>query len=297
VPADPLPLPPVVFARAQQAAAGVQDVARRGSGIIRGRVVSTDGRSVAHARLQLVSPADVMQSRVGRTDEDGRFEFRELGAGQFRFNASKTGYSPAPLGEAVNPSPGSGLSIDLADGETRERVEIRLATWGTLTGRILDEYGDPLQGASVQVLALRYEAGRRRLVPAGTVARVTDDLGRYRLFRLAPGRYAVTAAVGAVSSADLPGYGRSYYPGTQNAVEAQFVSIGLSENLTAIDFSLSRTRTARVAGRLLNAAGEPTMGGSVTLTPSQRSTSVTSVPVGARILPDGTFEFPNVPPG
>jgi len=31
--------------------------------------------------------------------------------------------------------------------------------------------------------------------------------------------------------------------------------------------------------------------------PSQRSTSVTSVPVGARILKDGRFEFPNVPPG
>jgi uncharacterized GH25 family protein len=301
VPADPLPLPPVVFARAQQAAAaGVLDVARRGTGIIRGRVVSTDGRSVAHARLQLVSPADVMQSRVGRTDDDGRFEFGELRAGRFRVAASKTGFSPAPSDETPGASPAalaSSRPIDLADGETRERVEVRLAPWGALTGRIFDEYGDPLQSASVQVLALRYEAGRRRLVAAGASARVTDDLGRYRLFGLAPGRYAVSAAVGAVSSADLPGYGRSYYPGTPNAVEAQFVSIGLSESVTGIDFSLSRTRTARVAGTLLNASGEPTTGGSVLLMPSQRSTSVTSVPAGARILPDGAFEFPNVPPG
>ena len=39
------------------------------------------------------------------------------------------------------------------------------------------------------------------------------------------------------------------------------------------------------------------MGGTVRLMPSERSTSVTTVPVGARILPDGRFEFPNVPSG
>jgi hypothetical protein len=127
-------------------------------------------------------------------------------------------------------------------------------------------------------------------------ARVTDDLGRYRLYGLAPGQYIVSAAVGAVSSADLPGYTRSYFRGTPNPAEAQFVSMGPSQNIVGIDISLYRTRTARVAGKVLSAAGEPTTPGSLTLMPSQRSTSVVSMSVGARIAPDGTFEFPNVPP-
>jgi hypothetical protein len=249
--------------------------------------------------VRIVSSTDAAQSRSARTDEEGRFEFAELTAGQFRVVAAKTGYSFANAGEpaTLGASPGSGLTLSLANGEILERVEIKLAPWGALMGRIFDEYGDPLQGATVQVLAIQYDGGRRRLVPAGGSARVTDDLGRYRLFGLAPGRYAVTAAVGSVSAADLPGYARSYYPGTANAGEAQFVSIGLSQTANGADFSLQRTRTARVAGNLLNAAGEPTMGGNVTLAPSWRSASVTSEAVGARIAPDGAFEFPNVPPG
>ena len=57
-----------------------------------------------------------------------------------------------------------------------------------------------------------------------------------------------------------------------------------------------RGRTARVAGKILDHAGAPTTGGTVTLRPRQRSSAV-GVPVGARLLKDGQFEFPNVPPG
>src|SRR5207247_9999663 len=109
--------------------------------------------------------------------------------------------------------------------------------------------------------------------------------------------YVVSATVGDVASADLPGYTRSYFPSTPNPSEAQFVSIGASQDVAGIDFSMSRARTARVSGRMLSAAGEPTTGGTGQLMPSPRSTSVTSVPAGAHILPDGRFEFTNVPAG
>ena len=270
----------------------------RATGIIRGRVVSTDGRSLSHAQVRLISQNDFRMQRTTSGDEDGRFEFTDLPAGKFGVIASKTGYSPvgsdeSPLASILN----STRPFDLAEGETREKVDVSLVRWGTLAGRVFDELGDPIQGASVQVLHIRYEAGRRRLVAAGGAAHVTDDLGRYRLYALAPGRYVVSATVGDVAAADLPGYTRSYFPGTANAGEAQFVSMAASQDVVGIDFPMSRTRTARVAGKMLNAAGEPTTGGTVQLLPSQRSTSVTSVPAGARILPDGRFEFANVPPG
>jgi hypothetical protein len=88
-----------------------------------------------------------------------------------------------------------------------------------------------------------------------------------------------------------------YYPGTPDATEAQFVSVGLSDDVTGADFSMSRSPTARVSGLLLNSDGEPTMGGSLRLVTSQRSASAARVSVGARIGSNGRFEFPNVPPG
>lgn len=93
----------------------------------------------------------------------------------------------------------------------------------------------------------------------------------------------------------MPGYARTYYPGTPTAGEAQFVTVGPSDDLAGIDIALTRTRTARIAGRIIDAAGQPSTGGNVSLWPSTRST-VTSVASGARIS-NGAFEFPNVPPG
>jgi hypothetical protein len=114
---------------------------------------------------------------VVTADEDGRFEFKALEAGAFRIIASKTGYVPIPSEPAVAGPPllSTGRHVELAAGEIRERVEVPLARWGTLAGRVLDELGDPVQGARVEVLEVRYRAGRRWLVRADAAPRVTDD--------------------------------------------------------------------------------------------------------------------------
>jgi len=186
------------------------NAAVRTTGIIRGRIVSADGRGLSHAQVRLMQTGFGVRSTTS-ADEDGRFEFTDLPPGKFGVIASKMGYSPigsddSPLGLLLN----SGSTLDLAEGETHEKVDLRLQRWGTLEGRVFDELGDPIQGASVQLLHIRYESGRRRLVPAGGAAHATDDLGRYRIYALAPGRYVVSATVGDV--ADLPGYTRSYFP-------------------------------------------------------------------------------------
>ena len=268
-------------------------------GIIRGRVASTDGRSLPYADVRLFAEADLRQSWAARADNDAQYEFRDLPAGRYRLMAAKTGFGPVATDDrAPNRGPVSipDIGVTLADGERKERADIRLLRWGTLSGRVLDERGDPLQGVRVDVLRPRYESGRRRLMPAASAA-LTDDLGRYRLSSLPPGQYVVSASVGDTQSTDLPGYARSYYPGTTNSGQAQFVSIGLGQDQTGIDCTLSRTRTARISGTIVSAAGQREIVGSLTLSPSFQSTSVTDAPVGARIYGDGQFEFTNVPPG
>jgi len=281
----------------------------RNTGIIRGRVVSTDGRPVPRAQVRtfsrvvvaaangsgtMVQPRQVMVT----TDDEGRYELSELPAGSFRIGAMKVGYSlPDDLRPLAVVGLDSGVAVELADGQTRERVDITLARWGSMTGHVFDELGDPLQGVSVQLLQVRYQGGRRRLVGAGGASNLTDDLGRFRIYGVAPGQYILSAIVGGVQTAELPGYTRSYFPGTPNASEAQFVRMALSQEHTGVDFSMAREKTATISGTLLNAAGEPSTSGSVRLLPSQRSGSVTSVAAGARLMKDGKFEFPNVTPG
>jgi protocatechuate 3,4-dioxygenase beta subunit len=301
---------------------GSRPEAAQWTGVIRGRVVSTDGRGIARAEVrafpgppparaatdgvaQGFSPANAVgtaamirfQPTTVTADNDGRFTFEGLPPGSFRITGQKVGYS-MPGEDAMHiVAINAGIAVELRDAEVKDRVDLTLAPWGSLSGRVVDELGEPLQGVSVQLLQVRYQGGRRRLVGAGGAARLTDDLGRYRVYGLAPGKYIVSAAVGDVASADLPGYTRSYFPGTPTAGDAQFVSVDLSEQVTGIDFSLARGRTASISGRIINAAGAPTSGGSVKLIPSQRSTAVTSLPAGARLENDGRFEFPNVTTG
>ncbi len=267
--------------------------------VIRGRIVSTDGHPLAHAQVRLFPSTGPFPMRAMEADADGRFEFADLAAGTFRIGAAKPGYTFPTQKDAIAPnSPelGSGPSVDVAVGEVRDQVDVRLARLCTLAGEVSDELGDPIEGATVQVLRVRYEAGRRRLVPAGS-SRFTDDRGHYRLFNLPSGQYVVSASIGAVGSADVPSYARSYFPGTSDPAQAQFTALDTSQETVGIDITMVRARTARIAGRLLDAAGQPSTGGNLQLMPSQRTSAVANVPAGARINADGLFEFPNVPPG
>jgi hypothetical protein len=291
----PSPLAPVIAARMQQlAAAGAQSPAG-GSANMRGRVVTPAGLPIAHANVFLTSDTDVLQSRAGVSGSDGRFEFRELAAGTFRVAASKANYAPVGL------EPGflAAVSRDvkIAAGETRDNVDLQLAPLAAIAGQVMDDAGEPVVGASVQVLQLRYESGRRRLTPAPAAPRLTNDLGRYRLYSLAPGQYVVTASVSGARAADVSGFAPSYYPGTANPAAAQFVSIGTGQVRDGVDIAMAKARTARVAGKVLSAGGQSANPGSLTLLSSVRSSSPVNISIGARLRNDGTFEFPNVPPG
>jgi len=290
----------------------------RGRAVVRGRVTTIDGGPLAHAQVALVPSSRSVRPAITMTDVDGRYEFVDVVSGPATVTANKVGYyavesshiagvgldgssrtinvvqAGLPLGGGFET--GSSRALELKEGEARERVDFTFARWSTLVGTVVDEHSEPLEGAVVQGLQVRFQEGRRRLMPVGPSS-TTDDLGQYRLYDLPPGGYVISASIGGVASDDVPGYARSYFPGTDNAAQAQFVTVAVAQEIPGVDISLVRGKTARVAGRLLNAAGEPTTGGSVRLLPSARSTSPVGIAAGARLLPDGGFEFPNVPPG
>jgi hypothetical protein len=62
---------------------------------------------------------------------------------------------------------------------------------GIISGRVLDEDGEPLPWAQVSALREVYFRGKRKLSLEALVP--TNDLGEYRLFGLKPGRYFVGA--------------------------------------------------------------------------------------------------------
>ena len=124
--------------------------------------MSTDGRGLSRAQVRL------MQARFGvrattSADADGMFESHGPAAWNVRRRCLQDGLLAGRTRRlAVRADADSGPTFDLAEGETREKADVKLRRWGTLEGRVVDELGDPIQGAAVQLLHIRYENGRRR---------------------------------------------------------------------------------------------------------------------------------------
>ena len=124
------------------------------------------------------------------TDADGRYEFRRAaGRPIFGQRLENRRLSAGRYGQT---QPGmSGKPVVLADNQTAGDIDIRLPRGAVITGRITDEFGDPVPSARVTLMRQQFRQGQRTLTPANNAT--TNDIGEYRLFGLAPGQYYVSA--------------------------------------------------------------------------------------------------------
>lgn len=282
------------------------DVSMRtsGEGIIRGVVTSTAGRPIPRARVLAMGPGRPMQTPRGEvmgpptqafalTADDGSYEFGSLPAATYRVVASRSGFSISS-DPFFSPSIlGLGTPVTLSSDRSRERIDLQLIPWGAITGRVVDDAGEPVQGALVGLLQVRFEGGRRRLVATSTPQRFTNDRGEFRLYGVQPGSYVLGASVADAIAFDLPGYVPTYYPGTAAAAEAGFIDVVAGADVSVADLTLRPALTGSISGKLVDASGKPTTGGRFNLV----SRSVLATRIDARIDASGNFEFRNVPPG
>src|SRR2546428_7196786 len=134
-------------------------------------------------------------------DESGSFEGTDLPGGRYTVAVSKTGFIALSYGQRRPLQ--AGTPLQLLDGQQLKSIDFRLPRGGAIAGRILDEDGEAMPGATVRVMRYQYLQGDRRLVQAGTAQ--TDDKGSYRVWGLMPGDYYVTATARGVGG--LAGFG------------------------------------------------------------------------------------------
>ena len=270
---------------------------KTGTARIRGRIVAADtGQPLRKAQVRASAP-DIRESRMTSTDADGRFELKELPAGRYMLTASKGSFVALQYGQLRPFVPGK--PIELRDGETVEKVDFALPRGGVITGRVVDEFGDPVADVSVAPMRYQYLQGRRRLTPIARPG-MTNDIGEFRLFALPRGQYYLSATLRSgmammADSDDRSGYAPTYYPGTPNAAEAQRITIGVGQILNDINLALIPARTVRISGTAVDSSGKPLSGGFIVVT--QPSGGGFMSTMGGQIKPDGSFTLSSVPPG
>jgi protocatechuate 3,4-dioxygenase beta subunit len=290
-----LPQPGPQFPRSTAGAA------RAPLGTIRGRIVNADGLPSRLRRVALESADGGYGPYLTVTDHDGRYELRNLPPGGYRLSAGDLGAAPVTFGQR-RPSDRGAVILIMQAGGVVEGIDLTVPRATVVAGRVVDEYGDPMENAGVRVYRIAPFKGRRSLVsPPGPSYTLTNDLGRYRLSGVPPGRYLISAVVGQPTPArgpvaDWPGYARTYFPGTPLANEAQQIEIAADQDVLNADIALIRERGARITGTAYTAAGTP-LQGQVSLAQSVRSGALSTPPLSVRTGADGRFAFEHLAPG
>ncbi len=284
-------------------------VVRKGTASIVGRVVAADsGRPLRLARVTATAP-ELADARLAVTDENGVFEFPELPAGRYSVSASKTGYVAVNFGQRRPLR--AGRPIEVRDGQRVRDVDFRLPRGSVITGRVLDQDGEPLVRATIRALRYRWVQGERRIEPGGGAE--TDDRGQFRIYGLPPGTYFVSAAAQTADIATMQRrqdgrdasdpsrpaesytYAPTYYPGVGALSDAVPIAVPTGEEVAGIDFSLQLVTAARVTGIVISSSGAAA-NATVQLLPDD-SRGMSGSTYSARAGRDGTFSIANVPPG
>jgi protocatechuate 3,4-dioxygenase beta subunit len=256
------------------------------------------------------------------TDDQGRFQLTDLEPGTYRLFAARNGYTRMEYGQKLMNRPGTALNITA--GQIMKDVAFKLTPAGTVTGRIVDELGEPLPGLTVQILRSTYDQnGKRTLQPTSTAK--SNDLGEYRVYFVPPGRYFVSALAAAPSFDALlaaaanpgggantnevvaPGYVQTYFPNTTDYTRASAIDVLPGSEVSAMNFTMVRQQRFHIKGHVIDVTtGMPPQVAQLSLSP--RNSAVAQNPLDAILgaaagtganynSADGTFDLRDVAPG
>jgi protocatechuate 3,4-dioxygenase beta subunit len=289
-----------------------------------GQIVQQEGGEPlknAHAVLKPETGSKDTKISVLKTGVDGRFCFSDVAPGRYRLGAERVGYVPQMYGS--DDSWSQGMVLALEKGQKLESMLIRLVRASVISGKILDEDGEPAVGILVQALVppdtleplLVGETEGTRLLHSNTLLPVqttsTNDLGEYRLAGLPPGQYLVDAVdsrnrmsdmslVGnyiseGTEAEDSEKYAPTYYPGTTRREQAVSIDVK-SGNDSIANIQLMHEKMITVSGTVVHEDGTPVIGAMVSLTDSNLAPFMFSG-LGDMVDAKGHFSIQHVLPG
>ena len=262
--------------------------------------------------------------QVATSGKGGEFVFRNVAPGEYRIAAARDGYVRSEYGQR-SPA-GTGTRFTIAPSQQLENFRVLLTPTGAISGRITGPLGEPVANADVVAFTVSYSSGQRSFSVVRSVR--TNDLGEYRLFWLAPGKYyvgvqapdglvtttivnngtgtdtnslflvrrtfrSVTALPAGSSTSPKGLYLLTYFPGTTEGQSALPVDVAAGAQISNINLPVRPVETYRVRGLVLSGREN----GPVQIRllrsvqpPFQQYTATTN-------SPSGSFEIAGVIPG
>jgi len=277
-------------------------------GRLEGRVLSSaTGEPVRKATLRLrmvgtvgiaTGPAD-NSTMVGTSDAEGKFVFEEVDAGRYSLSAERSGF----VQQTYNARSGRGATpLTFDAGQQIKDIVFKLVPQAVISGKVVDEDGDPIQRVQIQALRYVYNLGKRQLMPTGGVSSNPD--GTFMIGNLAAGRYYLAATemraamMGERTTAKGPveGYVMTYFPSAIDASAAAPVDIIAGQELRGMDIRMRKQPVYSIRGTI--SAPAPAKNVMLMLVPTANQATFMMGRNNAMVREkDGGFEFSNVAPG
>jgi len=203
---------------------------------IAGRVVANNF-PIVNARVIARAAGGPTSMRMATTDEDGKFQLTNLSPGNYVIRVGAAGYVPEPSFAASSfYRPG-------------ENITIRMIKGGVITGRVLNQNGEPMALARVRSVRVKDEEGNPARDANTGRDWTTDDRGMYRLYGLEPGAYVVSATFTNMFRAASSQAASTYYP-SATLDGATLVNVNAGNETGGIDIRYRAERSYSVRGTI-----------------------------------------------
>ena len=253
-----------------------------GRGILEGWVIDSSGR-IARGAIVDLQPVSDGTARRTSADAEGRYALTGLPDGRYVIWARRDGYTAGRYDDSMR----SGAQVVNIRGGERLAVTLTMSRGSVISGVVVDRFGDPVEGAAVELQQAHYSSGRALLgAPRPPTVRMTDDLGHYTFADVEPGTYYVNAR---------DEENQVFYPDRASVSQSSAITVEDGRDSLNVALQFQPQPLGRVTGRVIDATGAARRA-QVVLVESARAGAL----VGERRTTqatNGSFAFAGVAPG
>ena len=263
-----------------------------------------EGLRKAYLRLMPTS-GNRSTAAAAVTNDQGTFTIENLAAGNYRLFAECTGFLDSEY---------DGVEIRLAAGDNLTGIDIKMVPQAVLSGRVLDQDGDPWPHAAISLYHSVWSKGHRHIENADyNGSSEVDDRGEFRLSGLAPGRYYVQAEPDVtwerehrldVKNQPAVRQQPTWYPSAPDVEASAPITLAAGQQFSGLDIRLRNGTGSplQIRGKLTGLQDIPLLPASQrrfgpAISARRVSAAEEDKSYAGRIQPDGSFEIAGVPAG
>lgn len=274
----------------------------RSLGTIEGVVFGANGKPLSKSTVTLYpSPQQIESAQpaaVTTTDSSGKFVFEGVKPHAYTMTGEHAGYLMGSNGNKRTTLLLSGfVAFDVGAGQHLNAMNFELVPYSTVTGKVVDEDGDPMAKVAVSATIFRWMQGQRQVMTVASAE--TDDRGDFKLSNMGPGKVNLGFRVSrnpVYQEKPKPGqpeerYLATYYPGVLDLSASTAVTIAAGVDVSGINMKLTRSPVYHVRGKV---SGDVPVGRNLQVVTADGGNDLEA---SAMVGPDGSFDLSGVAPG